>query len=399
MTDLIKIGAAFALIVLLLRLRWNLGLVMFLGSLFLGALYLIGPVRQAQVILASTTDLVTVNLVTGLVLIMVLENIIRKRGLLKQMTDSLSRVARDRRISMAILPGVIGLLPSAGGAAFSAPMVQEAAGDLPVSPERRAFINYWFRHIWEYCSPLYPGIILVAAVTRLPLNTVVLSQLPLPIALVIVGALFCFRGVRGSVLPGDRKKEDVRDLAISLLPIIASIVLVVGFKLNLSAAMAAIVIVLFILYRYPFREIMTAVRESISLNVILMVFGIMVFKGMLDASGAIERLPVLFRESGMPPAAVYFALPFLVGLLTGLTVGFVGSTFPIIVAMTGGHPDPAIVTFAFASGFAGVMLSPTHLCLLLTVQYFKADLAGTYRLLYVPVLLVFLVGVLRLWLP
>jgi hypothetical protein len=60
--------------------------------------------------------------------------------------------------------------------------------------------------------------------------------------------------------------------------------------------------------------------------------------------------------------------------------------------MTGGQPDPAVITFAFASGFAGVMLSPTHLCFVLTVRYFNADLAGTYRHLYLPVLLVFLVG-------
>ncbi len=138
-------------------------------------------------------------------------------------------------------------------------------------------------------------------------------------------------------------------------------------------------------------------KESISLNVILMVAGIMVFKGMLDASGAIEALPLFFRESGLPPVVVLFALPFIVGLLTGLTVAFVGATFPIITAMLGGHPDPAMVTFAFASGFAGVMLSPTHLCLVLTVRYFKADLAGTYRLMYLPILLVFVVGLLRLW--
>jgi uncharacterized protein len=397
-SDLARIGAAFVLIIMLLRLRWNLGVVMILASALLGALYGIGPVAQLGVMAGAGADPVTLNLVGALFLIMVLENIIRKRGLLKQMTDSLSRVARDRRISMAILPGVIGLLPSAGGAAFSAPMVQEAAGDIPVSPERRAFINYWFRHIWEYCSPLYPGIILVAAVTKIPLNDLLLSQLPLPLAVVGIGALFCFRGVEGHTMPGEREKGDVRDLAVSLLPIIASLVLVVVFKLNLSVAMAAIVIVLFAIYRYSLREIGTAMRESVSLNIILMVFGIMAFKYMLDASGAIEALPRFFRESGLPPAAVYFALPFLVGLLTGLTVGFVGSTFPIITAMAGGHPDAGVITFAFASGFAGVMLSPTHLCLLLTVQYFKADLAGTYRLMYVPVLLVFLVGLARFWL-
>jgi hypothetical protein len=42
------------------------------------------------------------------------------------------------------------------------------------------------------------------------------------------------------------------------------------------------------------------------------------------------------------------------------------------------------------------MLSPTHLCYLLTVRYFNADLAATYRLLYLPTLLVFLVGFAQL---
>jgi integral membrane protein (TIGR00529 family) len=299
---------------------------------------------------------------------------------------------------MAILPGVIGILPSAGGAAFSAPLVQEAAGNLAVSPERRAFINYWFRHIWEYLCPLYPGVILTSAVTAIPLNRLMLSQLPLAAAVVIVGSLLCFRGVAGSALHDERRKDDLKDLTVSLLPIIAALALVAVFKLNLSLAMVLIVVALFMLYRYRPAQIAAAVRESISLNVILMVCGIMVFKGMLDASGAIEALPRFFQESSLPPMVVFFTLPFIVGLLTGLTVAFVGSTFPIIVAMTGGHPDPATVTFAFASGFAGVMLSPTHLCLLLTVRYFGADLAGTYRLMYLPVLLVFLVGLVVLFL-
>jgi hypothetical protein len=396
-TDLIKIGAAFALIVVLLRLRWNLGLVMLLGSLFLGALYLIGPVRQAQVILASTMDLVTVNLVTGLVLIMVLENIIRKRGVLKRMMEAVVNVSRDRRIAMAVLPAVIGLLPSAGGAAFSAPMVQETAGDDDIAPERKAFINYWFRHIWEYILPLYPGLVLAAAITKTPINKLLLSQLPLPLAVVCVGAFLGFPGMKRQTIAGKRDREEIKALFLTLLPITISLVLVIVFKLPLSIAMASVVIAMFLFYRYSVAELKTTLRESVSLNVVLMVVGIMVFKGMLDASGAIEALPVFFHQSGLPTGAVLFALPFIVGLLTGLTVGFVGATFPIITAMLGGQPDLGAVTFAFASGFAGVMLSPTHLCLLLTIRYFNADMARTYRLMYVPVFLVFLVGLVRLW--
>ena len=83
--------------------------------------------------------------------------------------------------------------------------------------------------------------------------------------------------------------------------------------------MAIIVIAMLLYYRYAPAEIATMFKESISLNVILMVAGIMIFKGMLDASGAIEALPVFFRQSGLPTGAVLFALPFIVGLLTGLT--------------------------------------------------------------------------------
>jgi hypothetical protein len=395
MTDLLKIGAAFALIVLLLRLRWNLGLVMLLGAVFLGALYHIGPARQARVFFASGIDMVTINLVTGLVLIMALENIIRKRGVLKRMMEAVVNVAGDRRIAMAVLPGVIGLLPSAGGAAFSAPMVQEAAADADMSPEQKAFVNYWFRHIWEYISPLYPGLVLAAAITKIPINTLLLSQLPLPISVIIVGALLGFRGTAARTISGKRDWNELKALFVTMLPITASIVLVVGFKLPLAIAMASVVIAMFLFFRYTISDLWAMLRESVSFNVMLMVVGIMVFKGMLDASGAIEALPLFFKQSGLPTGVVLFALPFIVGLLTGLTVGFVGATFPLITAMMGGHPDPATVTFAFASGFAGVMLSPTHLCLLLTIRYFKADMAGAYRLMYVPVLLVFLVGLMR----
>ncbi len=373
-------------------------MVMLLAAAFLGALYRIGPLNQARIALAAASDMVTINLVTGLVLIMALENIIRKRGVLKRMMEAVVNVAQDRRIAMAILPGVIGLLPSAGGAAFSAPMVEEAAADADMTPEHKAFVNYWFRHIWEYCSPLYPGIVLAAAVTQLPLNSLLLSQLPLPLAVIGVGALLGFRGLASASVAGKRDWEELRALFLTLLPITASLVLVIGFKLPLAIAMAIIVLAMLLYYRYALAELATMLKESVSMNVILMVAGIMVFKGMLGASGAIEALPVFFRESGLPPLVVLFALPFLVGLLTGLTVAFVGATFPIITAMMGGHPETATITFAFASGFAGVMLSPTHLCLLLTVRYFKADLAGAYRLLYLPVLLVFMVGLLRLWL-
>jgi hypothetical protein len=40
---------------------------------------------------------------------------------------------------------------------------------------------------------------------------------------------------------------------------------------------------------------------------------------------------------------------------------------------------------AFASGIAGDLLSPFHLCLVLTKDYFHAEWKGIFSLLWVPV--------------
>jgi len=84
--------------------------------------------------------------------------------------------------------------------------------------------------------------------------------------------------------------------------------------------------------------------------------------------------------------------------MTGLTIAFVGITFPFLLPLMGGmSPEPGLVAFAFASGFAGVMLSPVHLCLVLTREYFGADFAQVYHRLLLPSLLVLATAVIPLY--
>ncbi|MEI6704304.1 MAG: DUF401 family protein, partial [Deltaproteobacteria bacterium] len=68
-----------------------------------------------------------------------------------------------------------------------------------------------------------------------------------------------------------------------------------------------------------------------------------------------------------------------------LTVGYIGITFPLLMPLMGTPtPSPGLVALAFASGFAGVMLSPIHLCYVLTCEYFHADIARVYHRLLLP---------------
>jgi hypothetical protein len=92
-----------------------------------------------------------------------------------------------------------------------------------------------------------------------------------------------------------------------------------------------------------------------------------------------------FARYGIPPFPLFIIIPFLVGLVSGLTIAPVGVAFPILfplIDLTGN--GIGYVVLAYASGFAGVILSPVHLCLILTREYFHAEMGGIYRLLWLP---------------
>ena len=54
-----------------------------------------------------------------------------------------------------------------------------------------------------------------------------------------------------------------------------------------------------------------------------------------------------------------------------------------------------LLALANAAGFAGVMFSPVHLCLVLTREYFGAKLAPIYRMLVVPEAAVLVVALVQ----
>ena len=79
--------------------------------------------------------------------------------------------------------------------------VKEAAADADMRPEHKAFVNYWFRHIWEYISPLYPGIVLAAAgsgQTSLASfhNSIAHFWIALPVIYLIIRPRTSIRGLR-----------------------------------------------------------------------------------------------------------------------------------------------------------------------------------------------------------
>ncbi|MBI4849460.1 MAG: DUF401 family protein [Nitrospirae bacterium] len=375
MIDILKILSVLAIMVFLLKRRWNLGLVMVLSSVILAFFYLLAPLDFLKAFYSGSTDKTTISLIAALLLIRIFENVMRKNGIMQQMMDSFRGVVMDRRILMASMPALIGLLPSMGGALFSAPMVDEASKSIDISQEKKAFVNYVFRHPWEFILPLYPGVILASAITSYSLRELMLANLPYALCLVIGGTVW---GLRGIGMQREGFKKISGPGLMSFLPLAIILIMVIAFHLNLSICLSAVIIGMFVVFRYTMKNIFQSLREGFSWEIVLIILGAMTFKAVLNYSGAVANISKFFVEEGIPVLPALFFLPFIYGLLTGLTVGFVGSTFPIILGLENAHHIGAI-SFAFASGYVGVLLSPVHLCLVLTREYFKAAMNGIYR--------------------
>jgi integral membrane protein (TIGR00529 family) len=374
MIDIIKIVVVLAFMVILLKRKWNLGIVMALSSVILAFLYLLKPMDYLGAFIKASTDKTTITLIIALTLIRVFENVMRKNGIMQEMMDSFRGMVMDRRILMASMPALIGLLPSMGGALFSAPMVEEAAKGIKTTPEKKAFVNYMFRHPWEFISPLYPGLILASAITAHSLRDLIIVNLPYAVFLIAGGVIW---GLKGLGLQKEGFKKISKKGLVSFLPLLLIILMVMVFHLDLSISMGAVIIGLFVILRYSLKKIVQSVREGFSWEIVVIILGVMTFKAVLTSSGAVTNISTFFSAEGIPILPVLFILPFLSGILTGLTIGFIGSTFPIIMGLENAHHLSAI-SFAFASGYVGVLLSPVHLCLVLTREYFGAAMSGIY---------------------
>jgi len=390
MLDILKVCIVLILILVLLRRKIGVGYVLLSGSALLMVLYLMGPDSIGNTFSATVTGPVTIKLLIALSLIRMFELITRENKVLQKMMDSIKGSLRHKKSVIVSMPMLIGMLPSVGGAYFSAPMVDEATREIDMTPEEKVFANYWYRHPWEYILPLYPGIILASVLTKVDIRTFIILNLAYALTMIFIGNFYGLTKAKGGFSPGESVSKKG---LLSFIPIIILLFLVMVFGIELHYALLIVTGLLILFYRYGLKDIVRIVKHGFSIDVILLILGVMLFKETLEHSGAVKNLSDYFTYLAIPILPLVFILPFLIGVLTGITVGAVGATFPLIASMTGG--DPAILSFAFAAGFVGVLLSPVHVCLILTREYFKADSWKVYKKLFPATAFIMVVAILE----
>ena len=384
MSIFLIIAIAMVITLVLLRKRFPIGIAIMVAGIFIWLMTgpQISELTQAVVQMVSLPR--NYDLIIALYLVICLEIELRRSGCLAGMVQALYRMFSGPKFTLAVMPAFLGLLPSVGGARFSAPIVEEASKGIEITQENKAAINFWFRHIFEFSSPIVPGMILACGIAGVKVGDLIVHLGWLTILAFILGWVVMVRPIR--VVKSERTLESADeahhhnvDFILSLAPVVVNVVLMIAFELNASVAMAIVVFamipVLMIFNRYVnIKEVFVgALDYKMFANIIC----ILLFIQLLDSTGLLAQIVSSFENSVLPVPVIIGCIAFIVGVLTGISQGHIAIVMPIVAALSMGDLD--LVGVAMVFGVAGQMITPTHVCLTITVDYFKSDFFRTLK--------------------
>ncbi|MEW6457242.1 MAG: DUF401 family protein [Acidobacteriota bacterium] len=381
---LIKLAIIILILLTLIRLKIDLGITMCTGSILAGIFFRMKPLSFVNSVIEAATEKSTLDLVGIVLLVIILGNLMSKKGSFDQLVKSLTYLIPYERVVLFLPSSLIGLLPMPGGALFSAPMLEATSKKFNLSPEYKTLINFWFRHIWEYVWPLYPGLIMTASMWQIPVKKIIYSWFPMTVASFLAGLIFVF-----VKLPKFKKDEKNNNFLKSLLILLSSlweilIIIFLTFALNIPLILSIFISVILTLIttKISFKEKMKITIKSISLKTAFLLVSVMVFKNVLEDSRIFSEITSSLNIQGYFSYFFLFFAPFIIGLLTGANQAYVGISFPILMPVIG-FPSPKLYTllFAYVSGFMGTYISPSHFCLSLSSEYFKADFKKVVKLM------------------
>lgn len=414
----LKVLGAFALMLVGIRNRLGLALSILLGGAVMGLIFGLDLGRLAEVSVVAVTREQFLFLAAIVGLILILSDAQERSGQSRRLMEAVSGYLTEPRLRLVFFPALIGLLPMPGGAIFSAPMVKTVSEGMAIHDQDRALINYWFRHVWELAWPLYPGVILTVSLAGIPVATFIACTWPGILAMLALGWFFFLRSV-----PHDAKAEGgsvstahaapfltvlqaglplmVAIIgAVGLETIIANTLPGVAFEWGVIIALILAIAAIIMQNRLKSRFLLEVLGKKSLRSMLLVVAAIFMFKDIMQAAGVVEAMAGS-SGGGLALFAAAFLLPFLVGMIAGINVAFVGATFPLLIGLLAnlGLQDKTVAYLVLASfaGFTGVMISPIHICFLLNCQYFGVDLARTWHRLILPCLLFAASGGLLFW--
>jgi integral membrane protein (TIGR00529 family) len=400
---------SFSFLGILLYKRVNLGITLNAAALLL-ALLALDLQTIPEVIYRTSVEPLTIAVVLATFGIMLLSQLYKLTRVIDTLSDSVDKIINNPKIVSSVLPAIIGFLPVAGGALMSAPLVDSQTEKLGLKPEKKAYVNVWFRHTIFPVYPLSQVLVIAAALTGVALPLLLLRQVPVVIVMITVGYVVSFWRTSASVKSEDsaekhtRSLSDVRRFLVAFSPILATIVTVVvlpaaGFGLanvGFDVFIATIIgiLVLLILSKPSLRVVAAPLKSWQIYGITLAAYGAFLLRNVAVATGMSEILKAFVVGGSVDVLILLTFVPAVLGFVTGSPSGGVALSVSILAGLLVFSPKAAALLFM--SAYLGYVIVPSHLCLAFTVDYFRCSIKQVYKYL-IPSFLVSFAAALLLY--
>lgn len=372
--------------------RYELGVTLSLGALGFALLAGANIVQSLINVVTNPTDLLLMIIVT---LISILGGIMEESGL---MIEMIQKMRISRKTSLMVIPALFGLLPVAGGALMSAPIVEQIYSE--EEPSKKVSINVWFRHMLIVIYPLSASLIVASSLTGINLYIIVIGLLPCLIIMWLVGYFTLIKDVSPFSELGER---DLKRAFHNMTPIIiAPIIDFIGrtfFNLRVPEIFLFVALIFSIGLALRFGDMKASVIKSISKRMKiwrfpLIIFAVFLFKEVFILSGADDEIASL-------NLSVFLLI--LIGFFLGFATGRI--QLPILILIPIYLAQNAILTmslldfiFIYVSISLGYLITPIHPCVTYSADYFETDFTKVVKVLGKPIFISFIILIGFYWL-
>ncbi|RLG82117.1 MAG: hypothetical protein DRO39_09810 [Thermoprotei archaeon] len=411
MFSAIGILLGFTVLAVLLAFKKPVWLALLASSVVMGVVG-DGPGQLLNIVVETLQSSIAVDLVVVTFLIAVFVNLYRSSGFLARLGDELVKLLGRPRLITMFVPAVLGLLPVAGGALMSAPIVDTVGNHIGLSKRQRLFINVWFRHVIFLVYPLSMVLITAATLAGVDLWDVIIRQLPVAATMVLAGYVLGFRGA-GRDRGGFGGRADRAVLARVFSPMLLAIALAVSTRPFLDRQLLEVVpltrysmvlglslaITLLITFsKSSLRSLVDAVGSRTTLELVAAAFSAILLRNVFVGVGGPEILShVVPTDGGAGTVLFLIAVPFAISLATGNSMTGNVVSISVFQALLGlGVREVSLI---YSSAMVGYLASPAHLCYVYTAQYFQVPLSAAYREMFTSSFLALAtaVGIYFLW--
>ncbi|RSN75753.1 MAG: hypothetical protein DSO07_00930 [Thermoproteota archaeon] len=323
----------------------------------------------------------TLSLITAFSSALFLSYMMKVSGILDRITNF--AVSLGPRFASIFIPILIGLIPMPGGALVSAMMMKEHYMEKQkLDSDFATFINYWFRHVTIPVWPIFQSIIIASVILKTSVVRIIEATYPAAIASYVAGLLLFALGIRKFSSSFEREKVSYRAL-MNLWPFLILVILIFIIRLSVDLSLLISALIVTIYTRPSKKEVKEGLKFALSFKILAVVVAVTMFTQYVYDSNAALALYNFMVSRSIPALSLCFLITFIIGITTAGEYVYTGTAFPLLseIIGTSSNIKDIFLLISYTGGYLGVMLSPVHLCLVLTLEYYKARYSGVYKYL------------------